>query len=266
MSNLPGGWTGNKNPMKNSDVIRRVIDSRRKNGWWKNPEHTKRKISEGIRAFIKSNPNTIGFKFGELNCAKRLDVRIKISDALKGRNLGEKNPSKRFDVRKKISEKMLGRRITWKDKISFSEKKRYENLEEREKSSLNAIKCLKEGKIRTMGWYFSRKNNEFMLYRSKWELERFMELEKDDSVLRYEYEKFRVPYFVGNVKKYTLPDLFIHLNNGKYILEEIKPLWVMERDNKTRLKLEACREYSKKINCEFRICTKNLNGKWVFMI
>lgn len=54
---------------------------------------------------------------GDLNFAKRPEVRNKISRAAKNRDrfdlIGENNPSKREEVRNKISKKLKGRKITW---------------------------------------------------------------------------------------------------------------------------------------------------------
>lgn len=54
---------------------------------------------------------------GNLNPAKRPEVRKKISEAAKNRDrtdmIGENNPAKRPEVREKISKKLKGRKITW---------------------------------------------------------------------------------------------------------------------------------------------------------
>lgn len=120
--------------------------------FWRNPEYKKkmeirnRRLSENMK--------------GVKNPMKRLDVRKKVSEKMKGKLVGDKNPAKKFKVRRKISKVLKGHRVSSeaKKKISKSLKGKYRGKlnpfygkhhtkEVREKSRRRAIKQLVSGEI-----------------------------------------------------------------------------------------------------------------------
>jgi hypothetical protein len=95
------------------------------------------------------------------------------------------------------------------------------------------------------GWHTSSKGNagEPMFYRSSWERSMMLHLDVDESVILYEHEKLRIPYY-DTIKKrrHYVPDFLISYSDGCRALVEIKPKQFLDNE-KTRLKAAAARAH-----------------------
>jgi predicted P-loop ATPase/GTPase len=78
-----------------------------------------------------------------------------------------------------------------------------------------------------------------MFYRSSWEKVMMLHLDNDVNVVRYGYERVRIPYYdTDNHKRHYVPDFLIENVNSSHVLCEIKPKQFLDNE-KTRLKADA---------------------------
>ncbi len=109
------------------------------------------------------------------------------------------------------------------------------------------------------GYYFSKKNNRKLLYRSSYELAAYKILEQMSVVTIYDIEPFSIPYERDDKFHRTIPDILITYVNGEKELIEVKPLYKFKDDN-TILKIEAMENYSENNDMYFSVWTeKELN-------
>lgn len=105
--------------------------------------------------------------------------------------------------------------------------------------------------------FFSVKNNKNLICRSSYEIKAFNILENDNNVVKYEYEKIKVPYMdKKGSERTTIVDLLIKYNNNQYKLVEIKPERMMKLWN-NKEKIEAIKDYSKRNDIIFEIWNEN---------
>ena len=85
------------------ETKKKRLETRRKNGWWKNSKKTKEKISKTLQNHIVKK-----------------DTRNKIALLNKGMLMGDKNPAKRPEIRKILSEQKKGNKNpNWQNGKSF---------------------------------------------------------------------------------------------------------------------------------------------------
>jgi len=135
--------------------------------------------------------------------------------------------------------------------------------EVREKRSKSISKFIMENpehynKCSKSGWYFSKKNNKEVHYRSSYELKAYEILEKKN-IIKYEVEPIRIPYLYKEIIHNTVPDILVYHKDGSKELIEVKARWNLEQDN-TKIKLEAMEKYSKENNMKFSVWTENELG------
>ena len=105
------------------------------------------------------------------------------------------------------------------------------------------------------GFFFSKKNNKELYFRSGLECQFYQVLEKRKDILKYSVEPIEIDYiFEGYGHKY-IPDILVEYATGKMQLWEIKP------KNQTKLpknlaKWSAASSYCKKRNWDFIILTE----------
>lgn len=132
------------------------------------------------------------------------------------------------------------------------------------KDDLMYIKLQNKGKSRyarrsKKGYYFSKKNNQYHLYRSSYELVGYILLDNNDTVLKYETETISIPYIYRNVNRNYIVDLFIHFKNGIKMIAEIKPESMLKLPMNVK-KFKCLKEYAESKNWKWDILTeKNLN-------
>lgn len=96
-----------------------------------------------------------------------------------------------------------------------------------------------------MGTFSSKKNNRDFIFRSAYEFALINTLEKDDNVVQYLVEPFKVPYTVGRTVKSYLPDFLVLHKDGSIKVLEVKPLSRMN-NLIVQKKAAACREFLKR--------------------
>lgn len=79
--------------------------------------------------------------------------------------------------------------------------------------------------------YKSFKNDSELLANSSYELARFIELEEDNSVILYTKDVETICY--NNCNNHYTADIYIEYENGKKVVEEVKPNWYLNYMNKT---------------------------------
>ncbi len=130
--------------------------------------------------------------------------------------------------------------------------------------SLAMMKRLKEnphsfvGKSKK-GYFFSKKNNKNLFYRSSYELKAFEILEKDNTVLSFEYEPFKIEYRFNNKLKNYLVDILVNYKDGSSELIEVKPNWQLN-ELSVIAKKEALASFAKTNNYKWSIwCEEELD-------
>ena len=228
------------------------------------------KINNGTRKGIKLSKETkekmslaaIGEK--NHNFGKKLseETKKKISENNKGKHFywNGKKQSKET-IEKRIKKLRIPCSNEKKEKISQSNKGKKRTAETRLKYSRRMLNEYKNGynpnKKCKQGYYFSDKNNKFILYRSSYELKAFNLLEKDNNVLNYDYENIKIPYIYKDKFHFYIPDLIINYKTHK-LMVEIKAKWALNLEiNKNKFK--AAMKYCKSNNLEFAIwCEEEL--------
>ena len=97
------------------------------------------------------------------------------------------------------------------------------------------------------------------LCRSPIELEYFNELDRDDNVLNYLPEPFKIPYQYENKDSNYIPDVLIHYVNGMKKLVEIKVLKEVS-EPRNIAKFNAAKEYARNNGMEFKIIVRHVQG------
>ena len=107
------------------------------------------------------------------------------------------------------------------------------------------------------GHYFSKKLNKKVFYRSMYELQAFKLLEKDNNVIFYKHEPFKIKYFYKNMVLNYIPDLLVKYVDGTQKIIEVKPNCKL-KDEKNLKKFEYTRLFCDKNNYIFEIWTENI--------
>jgi len=110
------------------------------------------------------------------------------------------------------------------------------------------------------GLYSSSKCETIIKYRSGWELEVCMFLDRCSNVLKYEYESIAIPYIsnlrTGKIRKYY-PDFIIHYSDGRKVIVEVKREDKLSNP-KVMKKTQAGKSWAKKNGMEYQLWTNNL--------
>lgn len=88
---------------------------------------------------------------------------------------------------------------------------------------------IQSGRYYSRGYYQSPKAGR-VYYMSGWELRRYKEFDADPCVACYSVQPCSIPYlWDGSTHRY-IPDVLVEYVDGSKVLEEIKPLQIVERD------------------------------------
>jgi hypothetical protein len=169
----------------------------------KEKELTKERILDNIKKHIDYTCRSCVMKKHYVNSPMQQETKDKISKSTKGKI-----------VSKETREKMaLSAYEKW---ASPKGQKQKENL-----SALAAKQHSKQKmeKTRIRGLYFSKKNNDFVVYASSYELLRCYILDLDDTVESYQTQVY---YKINNNSRSL--DFLIKYKNGEIVAEEIKPI------------------------------------------
>lgn len=209
-------------------------------------------------------------------------IKTKIIEA----NTGNRSPTKRQEYRKWVSKnnpmkrsKVVQKVIQTNRKIGTykiaeknmrilgrSNKGKTLSKEHKRKIGENTINRYLSGDFNYKGYFYSKKNNIKIGYRSKDELECMKVFDKLTKLKKWEYEKDKIAYIDKKEKlRYTIPDFHLYWNDGSEEIIEYKPEWKLKGDfDNTKLKLEAMRRYAKEKNYKFKVLSENNiveNGK-----
>lgn len=109
-------------------------------------------------------------------------------------------------------------------------------------------------------WYSPKVKGHFCLCRSPLEEIEFMKLDKDDEVVAYEVEPFKIRYYAGSQIKYYIPDLLVTYKNGRHVIAEIKTLSDI-RLEKNQAKFKAIEQYAEEHGYEFEVWARRGIGR-----
>ena len=112
--------------------------------------------------------------------------------------------------------------------------------------------CYKYGK---RGYFFSKKNNKKIFYRSQFEKRAFEMLEEDDSINWYKHEPFYLKYKLNNKTRYYIPDILAVCILDKNKLIEVKPIG-MTTTEEFLAKEKSAKEYCKINNINYELWTE----------
>lgn len=87
------------------------------------------------------------------------------------------------------------------------------------------------------------------------------QLDADESVKSWTRSADRVPYIdAGGIERTYVPDFLVEYNDGKTVVEEIKPESRVDEE-KNKLKADAARKYFSDKGIEYKIITENEIGR-----
>jgi hypothetical protein len=116
-------------------------------------------------------------------------------------------------------------------------------------------KSKKKSNTWKQGYFFSKKNNKDLFFRSGLESEFYKILEKKGDVARYNVECLEIEYFYEGGKHRYIPDILVEYTDGRKELWEIKPK-SQTKMPKNVAKWAAANEYCKKRNWNFIVLTE----------
>lgn len=212
-------------------------------------------------------------------CSKACHKELKHADYLKNDKMMKEGGKHTVETLKKMSEATLRNKPwedpEWKRKHSEYMKKfaktpegkafyKYvgqKSAEANLKKSLdtNKPKHLYNSKLYKKGVYHSNIYNLDYNYDSGWELEFIKYMERDEMrALTKVFDRSRgiIPYTLedGSKHKY-LPDFFIQLNDGRKIVIEVKPYYLLSKDEKVVKKIKAGKDYYKNTKIQYLVLT-----------
>jgi len=130
----------------------------------------------------------------------------------------------------------------------------------REKQSLNTANAILNGfcchSNYIHGYFYSKKNETKMYYRSSLELNFFNLFEKSKFILKFKSEPFRILYKDHEeIWKNYIPDCLIEVSSKNKYLVELKPKGTAKLFNNL-LKIKAAKLFCKENNLKFRVLTE----------
>ncbi|MCK9596459.1 NUMOD3 domain-containing DNA-binding protein [Candidatus Pacearchaeota archaeon] len=228
------------------ETIDKIVASR---SWYTHTDETKQKISKAH----------IGLSVTD-------EFRESVSKRFKGKPLSEEHRQKLITSHigstgyKFTEEQKEKLRLSHKGTRGFHHSK--ESKEKMSKSTAewylkNNVHLNKHFKI---GYFFSVKNDfQNILYRSSYELKAYILLEKDDSVLFYKAEPFKIKYLYEGMIKYTVPDILVTYKDLSQKLIEVKPKYQL-KDKRVKARMKAYKNHAKKNNMIFEHWHENTLG------
>ncbi len=254
----------------------KIANSRKgKSSWNKGiatPEKVKKKISKSLKGKSKTEEHNNKVSIALKNYHNNMSVdekekrRIKYSGrivSVETRKLMSMRNKERYakkEEREKISKSV---KKLWKD-FGYRKKQMDSQLLKKDKQSKSAIKRIKKnprtaGGYGKQGYFYSKKNNKKLHYRSSYELIAYQILEQMTVVKSYETEPFAILYYFEGFKHRTIPDILVTYKTGLKEFIEVKALWRIE-DNVEIAKFSAVENYAKENNMNFSIWTEKELG------
>lgn len=204
----------------------------------------KNKVAKGVKKYYQENSEK----------KKIMSVKLKEYFQKFGNNFTRgythtKENKKKMSVIRKGYFKIPGNKDYLRNQI-ISEKTK-------EKMSIAASLRMLKSKAWKRGYYFSRKNDKNLYYRSSYELIAYKILEQMSMVKSYEVEPCVISYRFLGILRCTIPNILVTYIDGSKELIEIKPEWKMSKDN---TKLWAMNDYAANKGWLFNVWTENELG------
>lgn len=111
------------------------------------------------------------------------------------------------------------------------------------------------------GELFAAKANRLIPYHSSFEKKAIEILESDRSVISFEFEPLRIPYYFGlggdgyAQRRYYIPDFFVSYESGSNVIIEVKPECYLDAAMNIA-KFAAAKEFCSLHDFEFRVWTQ----------
>jgi len=155
------------------------------------------------------------------------------------------NPDRKIKTSRRMKE-------LWADPDSIYNSDWFHNMNSKKVTNLYIEgKLCKVGKGKS-GYFFSKKNNKKLWYRSSYELIAYELLEQLSKVKSYEVEPFSIQYEWKNSIHRTIPDILVtYIDNSKELIE-VKPRFKFDI-KKEQIKLNAMKEYAENQDWSFSI-------------
>ena len=188
---------------------------------------------------------------------KDMNFKKMMVESLRGRTweLSEEIRREYRKLKKKVMNRVEIKEKCSKSKIEFYKTKRGKKCRQKRSKDITNL-YLRGGFNYKGGYFYSKKNDKNLWYRSPEELIAYQILESLVNVVKYEVEVVRIPYFWnGGVHRYIV-DLLVYYDDGSKQLIEIKMKWAIEKDERTKLKIEAGKEYAEQNGMRFSVWTE----------
>ncbi len=124
----------------------------------------------------------------------------------------------------------------------------------REKLSLIRTQMIENG-WGTVNYFFSKKNNCNLFYRSSYELLAFQILESSIMVKSYKINFPKIKYIFNNKEHRYIVDLFVEYTDGQKQMIEVKANWAL-KDPRTITKLEAGKRFAEQNGMKWDVWTE----------
>ena len=108
----------------------------------------------------------------------------------------------------------------------------------RARASKSKVAQIEAGNYWNRGYVETKKEGR-LYFMSSWEKRRWLELDTDPRVVNFTRHPCRVSYQWNGNQHLYLPDVLIKYDDGSKVLEEIKPLMLLERPHKGQARLLA---------------------------
>jgi len=178
-------------------------------------------------------------------------------------NIGKHN----FWLGKKQTPEMIAKRVE-KIKLPCSEEKKAKisksntgkkrtkaQCEALSKRTAERYKCGWHNGRGKFGYFFSKKMNKEVFYRSSYELIAYKILEQDKTVCSFYAESFRIPYIWNGKTHQYIPDIKSIGTNGKISVIEVKAEWQLLNE-RVMLKMAAAKLFCLENGYNFYVWTE----------
>lgn len=196
---------------------------------WKDSEY-KDKQTVSHKAWADKEENREAMRINSLKAWENEDYRVRQTEAHKYWASFDENKEKMSNITKEL----------WKD--DEYRKKQVDAHKEWAINNPEKILCGRHGTVLCFKSKFGK-----LSYDSKWEQD-FIELCNSlEAILSIERSDFNIPYTFNEELKYYFPD-FIIQTKRETILVEIKCDWLLETDERTKIKIEKGKAFVKESN------------------
>lgn len=221
-------------------------------------------LQKGYNDYVQGHASRVNNNWGHNDAAfqKSLDTRRKMweSGDIKGwcAGLTKEDPRVAAIIQKmntperaeKISKSLTGKKKSdvHKKKISENMSVYWSSEANRSKQSFRQAECIRNGMLtkatRVHGFYENpRKSSSPVYYRSLFELNAVLHLEKDENVVSYKFEPFRIEYTHEEKVRHYIVDCLVEYHDGRKVIIEFKPNCHIG-DAKNQAKFSAASAYA----------------------